>query len=341
MLKRNSKGITLIVLAITIIILLILVGVTIALLTGENGILNKSTKAKNETEKHIAAEIINLKITHVQIESYSEKQKMPTLKELSLALKEDEEIQYITESSKVASVEYSVSSENPSKIYIKLKQYPYEFEINENLKLATIDGEKMDNKDDDSNNNDNTSGNIPNNNDEIQSKLAELDIAIKAIQTENEKLKTENTSIKSENTDMKNRIQTLENETIVNKRIKLMNSPVAITLPTTNWSDIDTANIQLFDSIENYKYLEIHFDYQTATQTILIATESLINNYNNSNQFTNCNESSIFYLDFNANGIDFGAACWFKNNKLLHVGPIWNNTTSSINTKIRNIYGIK
>lgn len=330
MLKRNSKGITLIVLAITIIILLILMGVTIALLTGENGILNKSTKAKNETNKQTATEIIKLKITDAQIDSYAKEQKMPTLKELSLALKEDEEIQYITESSKVASVEYSVSSENPSKIYIKLKQYPYEFEINENLKLAKIDGEKVDNKDDDSNNND-----------EIQSKLAELDIAIKAIQTENEKLKTENTSIKSENTDIKNRIQTLENETIVNKRIKLINSPVAITLPTTNWSDIDTANIQLSDSIENYKYLEIHFDYQTATQTILIATESLINNYNNSNQFTNCNESSIFYLDFNANGIDFGAACWFKNNKLLHVGPIWNNTTSSINTKIRNIYGIK
>ncbi len=41
--KRNKNtGITLIALVITIIILLILAGVTIATLTGENGILRKS-----------------------------------------------------------------------------------------------------------------------------------------------------------------------------------------------------------------------------------------------------------------------------------------------------------
>ncbi len=40
-----TKGITLIALVITIIVLLILVGVSIATLTGENGILNKSIKS--------------------------------------------------------------------------------------------------------------------------------------------------------------------------------------------------------------------------------------------------------------------------------------------------------
>ena len=48
-LKRN-KGITLIALVITIIVLLILAGVTIATLLGENGILTKATEAKEETE---------------------------------------------------------------------------------------------------------------------------------------------------------------------------------------------------------------------------------------------------------------------------------------------------
>lgn len=41
-LRKRQKGITLIALVITIIILLILAGVTIAMLTGENGILRKS-----------------------------------------------------------------------------------------------------------------------------------------------------------------------------------------------------------------------------------------------------------------------------------------------------------
>ena len=48
--KRNNGGITLIALVITIIVLLILAGVTIATLTGENGILTQAQKAKTTTE---------------------------------------------------------------------------------------------------------------------------------------------------------------------------------------------------------------------------------------------------------------------------------------------------
>ena len=44
--KKQAKGITLIALVITIIVLLILAGVTIATLTGENGILTKAQNAK-------------------------------------------------------------------------------------------------------------------------------------------------------------------------------------------------------------------------------------------------------------------------------------------------------
>ena len=50
-LKEREKGITLIALVITIVILLILAGVTIATLTGENGILTKASDAKTETEE--------------------------------------------------------------------------------------------------------------------------------------------------------------------------------------------------------------------------------------------------------------------------------------------------
>ena len=54
---RNQKGITLIALVITIIVLLILAGVSIAMLTGDNGILTQSTKAAAETKIAEAKEL--------------------------------------------------------------------------------------------------------------------------------------------------------------------------------------------------------------------------------------------------------------------------------------------
>ena len=44
---RNKKGITLIALVVTIVVLLILAGVTISLLLDENGIIAKSKDARN------------------------------------------------------------------------------------------------------------------------------------------------------------------------------------------------------------------------------------------------------------------------------------------------------
>ena len=49
--KRQENGITLIALVITIIVLLILAGVTIAMLTGDNGIISKAMQAKIRTEE--------------------------------------------------------------------------------------------------------------------------------------------------------------------------------------------------------------------------------------------------------------------------------------------------
>ena len=57
---KERNGITLIALVITIIVLLILAGVTIATLTGDNGILKKAGDAKTQTEQ--AKEDENLKI---------------------------------------------------------------------------------------------------------------------------------------------------------------------------------------------------------------------------------------------------------------------------------------
>lgn len=59
---KNQKGITLIALVITIIVLLILAGVTIAMLTGENGILTKAKTADADTKNAEVAERINMEL---------------------------------------------------------------------------------------------------------------------------------------------------------------------------------------------------------------------------------------------------------------------------------------
>ena len=64
--KNNEKGITLIALVITIIVLLILAGVSIATLTGENGLLTRAREAAEKTEEARRKEEAEL----AQIESY-------------------------------------------------------------------------------------------------------------------------------------------------------------------------------------------------------------------------------------------------------------------------------
>ena len=59
---KSQKGITLIALVITIIVLLILAGVSIASLTGENGLLNKAVTAKEATERAELIEQMKIEI---------------------------------------------------------------------------------------------------------------------------------------------------------------------------------------------------------------------------------------------------------------------------------------
>lgn len=85
-LKNRIGGITLISLVVTIIILLILAGVSIATLTGDNGILSKTSESKEQTEKGKEKEGVGLAITRAQISDtgYSE----PTQENLQIAIDE-------------------------------------------------------------------------------------------------------------------------------------------------------------------------------------------------------------------------------------------------------------
>ena len=58
--KKQQKGITLIALVVTIIILLILAGVSIAMLTGNNGVLTQAKSAKEKTGEKGEQERVNL-----------------------------------------------------------------------------------------------------------------------------------------------------------------------------------------------------------------------------------------------------------------------------------------
>ena len=66
--NKREKGITLIALVITIIVLLILAAVSIAMLTGENGILKKASTSREKTEINSADEEIKLVISELKAE---------------------------------------------------------------------------------------------------------------------------------------------------------------------------------------------------------------------------------------------------------------------------------
>ena len=58
--RRNTqKGITLVALVVTIVVLLILASITIGAITGENGILRNANDAKEQTEIGEEKEIVD------------------------------------------------------------------------------------------------------------------------------------------------------------------------------------------------------------------------------------------------------------------------------------------
>ena len=105
---KTNKGITLIALVITIIVLLILAGVTIATLTGDNGILTKANNSKNETAKATAKEKVQTEV----MASYGTDGKID-LNQLNKNLQNISGIKYngnaITDSNKITSLPATVT----------------------------------------------------------------------------------------------------------------------------------------------------------------------------------------------------------------------------------------
>ena len=68
---KEKRGITLIALVVTIIVLLILAGISISMLTGQNGILKRAGEAKSTTGEAQERESIQVAITSAQTEDFA------------------------------------------------------------------------------------------------------------------------------------------------------------------------------------------------------------------------------------------------------------------------------
>ena len=93
--NEREKGITLIALVITIIVLLILAGVTIATLTGNNGVLTKATEAKDETTQSTAEEMVSLAIGSLQTKNLGDRSQI-TPEAIANQVMEDNDIENVT-----------------------------------------------------------------------------------------------------------------------------------------------------------------------------------------------------------------------------------------------------
>ena len=88
MVRINQRGITLIALVITIIVLLILAGVTINILLGQDGIINRTQQAKEQHEYAAAKEIIDLKLAEIYTDAVSNNEEY-TMKKITTEMDKD------------------------------------------------------------------------------------------------------------------------------------------------------------------------------------------------------------------------------------------------------------
>ena len=83
----RNKGVTLVALVVTIVVLLILAGVTIGNLTGDNSIIKEAKTAKELEEKATLEELVEMSIIKAE-----EKHRNPTMQDIITELKNNKVI---------------------------------------------------------------------------------------------------------------------------------------------------------------------------------------------------------------------------------------------------------
>ena len=124
-LKTSSKGITLIALVITIIVLLILAGVSIAMLTGDNGILTQATEAKKANTEGAEKEQIQLAMQSLKMKKQADNvSTQVTPAELQKQLEDD------------GAKNVTVESGESDSLVVKYADSKNEYTVNQNGKIV-------------------------------------------------------------------------------------------------------------------------------------------------------------------------------------------------------------
>lgn len=119
--KKENNGITLIALVVTIIVLLILAGVSITMVAGDNGIITKASKSKEETRAGDVQETVDLWKTEYYASLNVEWENVLTEDEMLQKLLDDDkveekEIDRVNKTIKIGSRTIKYGIENPYEI---------------------------------------------------------------------------------------------------------------------------------------------------------------------------------------------------------------------------------
>ena len=83
---KGEKGITLVALVVTIVVLLILAGVSISLVIGQNGMIQKAKDAQDAQDKAYARDIVESALKAVEIDVLSGKKASGTVSDVVTAI---------------------------------------------------------------------------------------------------------------------------------------------------------------------------------------------------------------------------------------------------------------
>ena len=120
--NKQEEGITLIALVVTIVVLLILAGISLNLVLGQNGVIGKAKDAKNLTEKGQAQDEVNLAINYLQIE------------DATSTLTQEDKRKILEDELRKISADSSVSISGSG---YKITHKKYDFFVDEDLKISS------------------------------------------------------------------------------------------------------------------------------------------------------------------------------------------------------------
>ena len=115
---KNSKGITLVALVITIVVLLVLAGIALSLTLGENGIINKAKEAKNKSIQAESEEKLQLSLASTYLNSGDQVDYDEFSNKIKEDFGEDMVVDTLTDEN-TGETDYAVRTTNGKTFYLK------------------------------------------------------------------------------------------------------------------------------------------------------------------------------------------------------------------------------